>query len=132
MKSLKSISLWVCLLSSCLIFAQRGPRPEVMSVEEMTEKQLENFDKKLTLDDLQKSLFKVHLTELNTNKKEILQSNGNQESKKEELQQLEQSYLPKFEDVLSPEQYQLFLEMKEEMKTRREQRGFNGRHRQRN
>ncbi|APD07579.1 hypothetical protein UJ101_02076 [Flavobacteriaceae bacterium UJ101] len=125
MKSIKNILALTLIGFSLLAYSQRGFKP--LSVEEMTTKQLEKINEKIELDDLQKSLLEVHLTNLNNDRKEIMSSNEDRDLKKEKMQQLDQSYLPKFQEILSTEQYKQFLEVRDEMeKERQQKRGFKG------
>ncbi len=132
MKSIKNILVFTCIAFSYLMYAQKSTKTQSVSAKEMTETQLEKINKKIELDDSQKALFKTRLTKLNTDREKILNSNEDQEIKKEKLQQLNQSYSSEFQEILSSEQYDLYLEVKKETETNTETKTQKNRKKQRN
>ncbi len=127
MKTIKNIVILSLITFTHLVYAQREDRGNPPSIEEITAKQIEEINEKIDLDELQKHLLEKHLTELNNDRRTILNTDESKEVKREKMQQLDQDYLPKFQAFLSIEQYKLLLEVREEMEQKRQQRrGFKG------
>ncbi len=129
MKFVLGTFLAIVFISSAAL-AQRGPMPnngDRPSPEERAEKRTEKMAEKLGLDDYQTAV----LSDLNLATAQELQNIRNseleREEKKEAAKSVKENYLVEMENLLTPEQFELFEELREKRKGKGKGKGKSGR-----